>query len=66
MREKNKSQDFKEAAFKIISKTKCYAILTENEFFTNPIIRKKMRTSEFKLRVAKAHFNCISYIEKNF
>jgi N-acetylmuramoyl-L-alanine amidase len=55
---------FREAPFEVITQTKCYSILTENEFFTNPEMRKKMRTDEFKKRVARAHYNLILRLEK--
>ena len=66
MRYATKSKDFKEASFRVITHSKCYSILTENEFFTNPEIRKKMRTKEFIIKVAVAHFNCIKEIEKKY
>lgn len=64
MRYKSKSQDYKEAAFKIISNVKCYAILTENEFFTNPQMRNLMRTKKFQMKCAKAIFTFIKKIEE--
>lgn len=63
MRYENSNQNYKEANFTILAKTKCYAILTENEFFTTPKMRELMRTEEFKIRVAKAHFNFINHME---
>ena len=53
----------KEASFTVISKSKCYSILTENEFFTNPEMRGKMRTTVFIRKVARAHFNLIMKLE---
>lgn len=58
------SKLYREASFTVITKTKCFSILTENEFFTNPNIRKKMKTDKFKKRVAKAHFKFIQRLEK--
>lgn len=55
---------FKEASYTVISKTKCYSILSENEFFTNPKMRNKMRKLEFQKKVAKAHYNLILRLEK--
>lgn len=54
----------KRANFELIAKTNCYAILSENEFFTNPKMRKMMRTDEFAKKVALAHYNFIKKIEK--
>lgn len=54
----------KKANFEIIAKTNCYAILSENEFFTNPKMRELMRTDEFAKKVALAHFNFIKKLEK--
>lgn len=56
-------QLFKENHYSIISKTNCFAVLSENEFFTNPQIRKMMKTYDFKKKCAMAHFNAIIDIE---
>jgi N-acetylmuramoyl-L-alanine amidase len=65
MRYDSRNQTYKEATYAILSKTKCYSILTENEFFTNDRIRQQMKTKEFQKRVALAHFKTIQHVEKN-
>jgi N-acetylmuramoyl-L-alanine amidase len=63
MRKSSRTGSYKEASYTILSSTDCYAVLSENEFFTNRVIRKQMKTQNFKRRVATAHFNAIMRLE---
>jgi len=47
----------------ILKRTKCYAILTENGFFSNEKERNKMQTDKFKTNIAYAHYASICEIE---
>ena len=42
----------------------CYAVLIENNFFTNPIIRERMKTKLFKERIACAYIKTIKHLEQ--
>lgn len=53
----------KEKNYTIISKTKCYSILTENNFFTNPQQRKKMRSEVTQKEIANFHLDIIKKLE---
>lgn len=66
LRYESKEQTYKEATYSILAKTKCYSILTENEFFTNDDIRQLMKTKAFQQKVALAHFKLIKYVEENY
>lgn len=50
--------------FAIISKVPCYAILAENNFFTNPVVREKMKTKDYQKQVAYAYFLSILTFEE--
>jgi len=64
MRYDSQNQTYKEATYAVLSKTQCYSILTENEFFTNDKIRQLMSTKNFQRKVALAHFKMIQQIEQ--
>lgn len=44
----------------------CYAVLTENNFFTNPEIRMQMSQPWFQKKVAEAHFLTIMELEGKY
>ena len=62
----NYNKEPKKGDFFILTRTKTYAILTENEYFTNPEIRKKMQTVEFQRKVAEAHLLTILKLEERY
>lgn len=47
----------------ILKRTKTYAVLTENGFFTNPAERELMKTDEWIRKIALVHVNTILTIE---
>lgn len=55
----------KEAAFTILTKTTCPAILTENFFYDDKEECRLMMTDKFRQKIAKAHVDAILKIEKN-
>lgn len=59
-KESNKAH---EGDIAILKRTKTYAVLTENGFFTNDIERELMKTDEWVRRVAMVHVNTILTIE---
>lgn len=60
----NHNEKALEENFYILKETIPYAILTENEYFTNPDMLPKMKTIEFQRNVALAHFLTIMKLEK--
>jgi len=48
----------------ILKRTRCYAVLSENGFFSNPDERALMSTKQFKTKIAYAHYVVICQIEE--
>ena len=55
----------KESPFHILTKTNCPWVLSENGFMDRLKDAKKMMTSEFQYKVAKAHFEWMRKIEES-
>ena len=47
----------------LIDKTNCYALLSENGFYTNPVEREEMKQPEYQLKIAMAHYKTICSLE---
>lgn len=53
-----------EGEITLLDETDCYAVLSENGFYTNPSERQEMKTKEYQIKIAMAHYKTICALEE--